>query len=257
MINEILNSDFNFVCEISLKVDLNGEIREFYPELRYEKKEKSILHKYGKGPFCKFVIPNKHKGESGVYFLLKENFLVYIGECEDLVKRFNFGYGNISPRNCYKGGQQTNCRINKEILKAIKNDSTMILLFYKTNNYKKLERILINELNPIWNSSLMRKPQKLYKRNYSHKRVYQKTRKPRICKYQKLREYLKNSKKKNEILYIIEIEKILGFSLPLSAYKYREWWANHQGNSQAKSWLDAGWKVESVFLGEKVKFQKD
>jgi hypothetical protein len=32
----------------------------------------------------------------------------YVGECRDLVKRFNSGYGQISPRNCFVGGRRTN-----------------------------------------------------------------------------------------------------------------------------------------------------
>ncbi len=44
------------------------------------------------------------------------------------------------------------------------------------------------------------------------------------------------------------IEAILERNLPDSARKYREWWANHEGNSQAQGWLSAGWKVDSVDL---------
>lgn len=256
MINQILDSVFNFVCEISPKVELDGEIKEFYPEQRYEKKEKSHLHKYGKGPFCKFTIPNRYKGESGVYFLLMDNFLVYIGECEDIVRRFNNEYGSISPKSCYKGGQQTNCRINKEILKSIKNKSKMILLFYKTNNYKQIERVLISELKPIWNLRIERESQKIHEQNVLYKNSYPEVSKPKISKYQKLGKYLENSKKKKEILDFIEIEKILGFPLPPSAYKYREWWANHWSHSQAISWLNAGWKVGFVSQGEKVIFKR-
>ncbi len=47
----------------------------------------------------------------------------------------------------------------------------------------------------------------------------------------------------------IEIEQILGAKLPGSAYDHRPWWGNqiaHLNRPQATSWLDAGWKVESV-----------
>lgn len=52
-----------------------------------------------------------------------------------------------------------------------------------------------------------------------------------------------------------EIEDVLGFSLPQSARKYREWWGNQSGagHSQAKAWQDAGWQVWKVDLaGERV-----
>lgn len=35
----------------------------------------------------------------------------YIGETDNLEKQFRQGYGNISPRNCFKGGQSTNYKM--------------------------------------------------------------------------------------------------------------------------------------------------
>lgn len=46
-----------------------------------------------------------------------------------------------------------------------------------------------------------------------------------------------------------EIEKVLGTSLPKSAYIHRPWWGNQVNTSnrpQAKSWLSAGFKVHEV-----------
>jgi hypothetical protein len=50
-----------------------------------------------------------------------------------------------------------------------------------------------------------------------------------------------------------EIESVLGFPLPASAHKYREWWGNQRdgGHSQAKGWQDAGWQVWRVDLDNK------
>lgn len=56
-----------------------------------------------------------------------------------------------------------------------------------------------------------------------------------------------------------QIEEILGFPLPASARRYREWWANQrgQGHSQAKGWQDAGWQVWKVDLaGERAVFRR-
>jgi hypothetical protein len=55
-----------------------------------------------------------------------------------------------------------------------------------------------------------------------------------------------------------EIEELLRFKLPVSAYKYNAWWANEQnGNhSHARSWLSVGWKTSDVELGKKVTFYK-
>lgn len=46
------------------------------------------------------------------------------------------------------------------------------------------------------------------------------------------------------VLTYDEIENILGLSLPDTAYKRNAWLSNNSDNhSQAKSWLEAGWKA--------------
>ena len=54
-----------------------------------------------------------------------------------------------------------------------------------------------------------------------------------------------------------EIEKILGFPLPDSAYRHNAWWANQsgEGHSQSSAWQSAGWKTAELDLSSKtVKF---
>jgi hypothetical protein len=57
-----------------------------------------------------------------------------------------------------------------------------------------------------------------------------------------------------------EMEKILGFKLPKSAYAYRQWWANSTSPRQhpyAQSWLAAGWTVDTVNQQDKwVRFRR-
>jgi len=51
-----------------------------------------------------------------------------------------------------------------------------------------------------------------------------------------------------------EIESILGFPLPRSAHAHQPWWANqknHDNRSQTSSWMDAGFRVESLDLRNK------
>jgi hypothetical protein len=59
-------------------------------------------------------------------------------------------------------------------------------------------------------------------------------------------------------LSINEIEEILEFKLPVSAYKYSAWWANESEGTHihARAWLMAGWKTAEVKLGNKVTFIK-
>jgi len=85
--------------------------------------------------------------------LTVRNEIKYVGECDDLFKRYGMGYGNISPRNCFEGGQMTNCRINSDILSITKLNNSVDLYFFETNNRFKIEHELIKNQNPIWNKT--------------------------------------------------------------------------------------------------------
>lgn len=146
----IENLTFAFVTKISLFLNADGIVEKYMPQERYKKRNLNPLHRYGNGPFCRFKIPNNIQ-ESGVYAITQNGCIAYIGRCENLSSRFNIGYGQISPRNCFSGGQQTNCRINNKILKEISEGRTLKLFFYATPEYKCVEASLIGTLNPIWN----------------------------------------------------------------------------------------------------------
>jgi hypothetical protein len=55
-----------------------------------------------------------------------------------------------------------------------------------------------------------------------------------------------------------EIEKVLGFKLPKSAYEYEAWWSNNPtGHSHCRAWVEAGWRTEAVDLpGRKITFRR-
>ncbi|HUR78468.1 MAG TPA: hypothetical protein VMZ22_11010, partial [Acidimicrobiales bacterium] len=69
-------------------------------------------------------------------------------------------------------------------------------------------------------------------------------------KYRPLLEHLRNHPGNAVTMTFRNIEKILGAPLPLSARKYRHWWANDKTgtHSQAYAWLAAGRKVVRVDL---------
>jgi hypothetical protein len=142
--------DFGFICRIEPHRDRHGSIEELFPQCRFDNQQALPLNKYGDGPFCKFKIPNG-LDLNGVYAILVDESLKYIGECEYLTSRYNMGYGNISPRNCFRGGQETNCRINNLILRAAKGGSTITLWFHESSRYKEIERALRETLRPKWN----------------------------------------------------------------------------------------------------------
>jgi hypothetical protein len=88
---------------------------------------------------------------AGAYVLTVDDNPAYVGECINLSSRYNNGYGNISPRNCYAGGQLTNCRINHLIHNAVNAGQQIKLWFLRTANRKTIEAELINALKPEWN----------------------------------------------------------------------------------------------------------
>jgi hypothetical protein len=71
-------------------------------------------------------------------------------------------------------------------------------------------------------------------------------------KYRPITEFLL---KQNEVAITAtfqEIEGILGFALPASAYSHRAWWANTLSHPQAKSWMEAGWNIRTVTMNERT-----
>ena len=143
---------FEYVPCILPDKDETGEIRKFEPQCRYKNTHKLRLHKHGRGPFCRFRISRSLNTE-GTYLLIVNGVVQYVGECKNLSSRFNSGYGQISPRNCFCGGQITNCKINQLILKAAEDGNQIELWFFKNQNRKEVEEELIANLNPPppWN----------------------------------------------------------------------------------------------------------
>jgi hypothetical protein len=156
---KINNYQFNFVCNITPELDIYNNPKKFFPQERYDNKKNLKLNNYGKGPFCKFSIDKKYS-KTGVYVILVNDLIEYVGECDNLFKRFGMGYGNISPRNCFEGGQLTNCRINSKISSLLNSNHKIHLYFFETNQRFKIEHELIIRNNPSWNKTLG-KPSKI------------------------------------------------------------------------------------------------
>jgi hypothetical protein len=229
--------------------NIYGAINEYSPHKKYINAAVAKINKYGMGPFCKFRIP-ANLNLAGVYAIKVEDSIKYVGECESLSRRFNAGYGNISPRNCFIGGQSTNCKINSYILKEKQKGCKIHLYFVETDDRILLGRELITQYKPEWNSSKGRIP--INSPIVNRENV---TRNLKGRKYEPLKDYLICCTSDTVELTYEVIEKIIKNDLPNSARKYREWWANG-GHTQADAWLDAGFRVDSVNLGQSVVFAK-
>ena len=76
-----------------------------------------------------------------------------------------------------------------------------------------------------------------------------------MSKYAPLEEFLISQKESPVSLSYAEMENLLGFKLPSSAYKHRAWWSNGKKGG-SKVWLRAGWLVDTVRMGETVAFRR-
>ena len=135
--------------------DADGSVHQYQPQGSYEKRDSVALNAYGKGSFCRFRVP-ANLTQSGVYLIVTNDRLAYVGECQDFSQRFNTGYGQISPKNCYRGGQETNCRINALILNCATSGWPIDVHFIPTpepSDRFALEAAYIRAYRPPWNRS--------------------------------------------------------------------------------------------------------
>ncbi|MCK9479900.1 MAG: hypothetical protein M0R40_10455 [Firmicutes bacterium] len=76
-------------------------------------------------------------------------------------------------------------------------------------------------------------------------------------KYRFLADYLHDNSEETIKLHFDELERILGFKLPNSAYAHRAFWANTTTHSVALSWLAVGYETVEVDLNNKfIVFEK-
>lgn len=71
-------------------------------------------------------------------------------------------------------------------------------------------------------------------------------------KYHPLTDYLLKQNKKEILLSLTEVQKILGFPLDPSAFQYREFWANCTASTKAYSWMEAGYEIIEIDFNSKT-----
>ena len=87
----------------------------------------------------------------GVYLWVVNGEVIYIGETANLRTRFNTGYGIINPRNCFFGGQSTNCKMNKVAMRFFEEGTLINLYFLETFDYKRIELELLCSVKTKYN----------------------------------------------------------------------------------------------------------
>jgi hypothetical protein len=75
-------------------------------------------------------------------------------------------------------------------------------------------------------------------------------------KYDLLMKYFETLKGDKVILTYDDIEKIIGFKLPNSAYQYSAYWSVSKTHTITRSWIETGWKITDLKLEQYVEFTK-
>jgi hypothetical protein len=146
--------DYHFVHAATIEPErgTDGAPLKFMPHPQYALAETTPLNRHGAGPFCRFRVDGL-PSTSGAYALTIDGELAYVGIAKDLARRWGTqGYSRISPRNCYVGGQSTNCKVNNRILIAACGGERIDLWMYETLAPAPVESKVIRHLRPPWNS---------------------------------------------------------------------------------------------------------
>ena len=143
---------FRFAAHIVPETGPDGEPITDEPHLRYAAANSTPLNRHGRGPFCRFEVLGLPP-VPGVYAVTVAQKLAYVGIArKSLKERWGpRGFATISPKNCFKGGQSTNCKVNHAILLAAREGERIDLWLHQTDGPRPLEARLIRELAPPWN----------------------------------------------------------------------------------------------------------
>ena len=141
--------NFRRLGDVRPELDESGRVASFLSQSRYANVGALPLHRYGAGPFCRLQLPGI-PAASGVYAYFVDGALKYVGETH-FARQTLSAYRNISPRMCFRGGQERSCRINNLLFRAAEAGSKIELWFLSTADHKAVEEELRRTLKPEWN----------------------------------------------------------------------------------------------------------
>ncbi|WP_298571844.1 hypothetical protein [uncultured Aliiroseovarius sp.] len=121
------------------------------PQDRFTNPKKYPLAREYDTHYCSFKVDAPKR--SGVYWILLDGAVVYIGRAKSLHNRLSIQYGTVSPRHPYKGGQLQKCRTNAKINKALGAGRSVVFRWEACEDYEDREKRMLEdpEMRPPWN----------------------------------------------------------------------------------------------------------
>lgn len=145
--------DFTWASAIDADRDDTGALVFDTPQSRYANPKALPLHAHGVGPFAR-IRTNNLPIEPGVYAVVStDGAVLYVGRARDSIRRrwSPQGYAVIHARNCFKGGQSTNCRINVLVARELTHRRPLALWVLTVPDPTPVETTIICRLRPPWN----------------------------------------------------------------------------------------------------------
>jgi len=134
---------------------LSRPIGKFLIELkvRGDRFYRMFLNNFGDLVYSKFWLGNNDwLSQRGLYLYATDGDVQYIGRCLDsFQKRINQGYGTIQPKECFRDGNSTNCRLNYLITSGRHRIAFFACHLDDEEEIKELEAALIEKYQPVWN----------------------------------------------------------------------------------------------------------
>lgn len=149
---QLLDWTFTLAGPIDAARDETGVPVTYTAWERFANPKGLALNKWGAGPFVRLQPPPLPK-LPGVYTVTKGELVQYVGIAKaNLFERWGRrGYSVIDPRNCFVGGQSTNCHLNHLIGDRLGRDERLDLWFLTDPEPRPIELSLIRALRPPWN----------------------------------------------------------------------------------------------------------
>lgn len=147
---------FNRACEIDADRAKDGSLLLDSPHSRYANLKKLSLHAHGVGPFVRLRTENLPADPGVCVVVSQDSSVFYVGRARDSIRQrwSPQGYAVIHARNCYQGGQSTNCRINLLISKELAQHRSLELWVLIDLDPTPIESAIIRSLRPPWNLRL-------------------------------------------------------------------------------------------------------